>query len=411
MAIKAGQILHVGNDTVVIDRIQTAGPGSLNIPTEKIYEVGNYESTATIRDIPDLQFSLESYDVSCELEALLLNKDLATTSEFDLSLGKPLDIVTPFKFGKDAVAPFDVTASVGLPYLTPESISYRFGLRDNGRQTVGLRGDSIFYNPGATYVQKAMGTATADQVIALTNPAGLYTDANGPRRVLSVTVGSKRLTPVVDYTIAEGVVTAGYAASTTVTIAEAVPVTDEIRVMYFSNTVRSYPQSVHDDATVKPAAIRGKDIDIYIGGYDPLDIPGSAANKWTSVQSVSTDWRVTLERDEEFGNYFAVGQDFDVPAVTGSLDLKPRDPAELFSKIRHITGITDPNEAVGPNNAVALPLDIVLKDGANGGATLKRLHVPDARFSLPGYSARVQTKLTVTMSYESDGGKLTVYKA
>jgi hypothetical protein len=47
MAIKGGQIIHAGNGVAVIDRIQTAGPGQLNIPTEKIYELGNYKSVAT----------------------------------------------------------------------------------------------------------------------------------------------------------------------------------------------------------------------------------------------------------------------------------------------------------------------------------------------------------------------------
>ena len=43
MAIKAGQIIHTG-DTVLVQRLQTAGPGNLNIPTQKIYELGNYKS-------------------------------------------------------------------------------------------------------------------------------------------------------------------------------------------------------------------------------------------------------------------------------------------------------------------------------------------------------------------------------
>lgn len=408
MAIKAGSILHVGNDTVVIDRIQTAGPGSLNIPTEKIYELGNYESVATIRDIPDLSFSLESFDTSTEVEALLL-KVPDTTNEYDLALAQSIDIASQFKAGKDATAPFDIVSSVGIPYLTVESASYRFGLRDNARQTFGLRGDSIFYNPGSTYVDLFTGTATADQAVVTTHPAYAYSDASGTRRALSVVVGNKRLTPLVDYTLTEGTPTSG-AAITTVTLIEPVPVTSQIRVMYASPDVRSYPQSVHQDTTVKPAAVRGKDIDIYVGGYDPLDIPGSAANKWTSVQSVNVDWRVQLERDEEFGNYFAVAQDFDVPTVNGSLDLKPRDPAELFAKIRQITGVADPLTSVGPNTATPLELDIVIKDGSNGGATLKRLHVPDARFSVPGYSGRVQTKLTVSLPFESDGGKLLIFK-
>lgn len=410
MAIKAGSLLHIGNDTVVLDRLQTAGPGNLNIPTEKIYELGNYESVATIRDIPDLAFTMESFDVSAEVEAFLLQVDPTVATEYDLALARPVDIASQFKAGKEAAAPFNIISSVGMPYLALESASYRFGLRDNARQTFGLRGDSIFYNPGSTYIDSFAGTDTPGQAVATTHPAYRYVDANGPRRVLAVIVGDRRLTPGADYTLADGPVANG-AAVVTVTILAAVPATEAIRVMYASPDVRAYPQSVHQDTTVKPAAVRGKDIDVYVGGYDPGDVAGSQPNKFTSVQAANVDWRVTLERDEEFGNYHAVAQDFDVPTVNGSVDVKPRDPAEMFRFIRKITGVTSPTDVVGPNNAVPLPLDIVIKDGANAGATLKRLHVPDARFSVPGYSGRVQQKLTVTLPFESDGGALTIYDA
>ena len=85
MALRGGQILHVGNGVTVIDRLQVAGSGDLNIPTEKIYELGNYESVATVRDIPDISYNMESLDVSCEMEALLTDKPLATTDAFELT--------------------------------------------------------------------------------------------------------------------------------------------------------------------------------------------------------------------------------------------------------------------------------------------------------------------------------------
>jgi hypothetical protein len=56
-----------------------------------------------------------------------------------------------------------------------------------------------------------------------------------------------------------------------------------------------------------------------------------------------------------------------------------------------------------------LPLDIVLYS-PDDGTVLKTLHVPDARFTVPGYSGRVQQKLTVTFNFESDLGSLLVYK-
>jgi len=482
MAIKAGNIVHVGNETVVIDRIQTAGPGNLNIPTEKIYELGNYQSVATIRDVPDLSFTMDSYDVSTEIEALLTgsytgrtvtdgvtatsvvltsataafttadvgrmvivegagggtNDQLVTTiatynsgtsvdmadaalttdtaltvriveNGIDLATCVPIDIGSQFKPGISDTTPYDVINSVALPFLYMESMSYRFGLRDNAQQSVSLKGDSIFYNPGAVFVEETVGSGVAGQVVATTYGAYEYTGDGGSRRILSVTVGSERLVQGTDYTEAYGSVTLGAAVST-ITIVDAVAATDTIRIIYSSPQTKTYAQGVHASTTVKPAAVRGKDIEIYVGGYDPNDVATSAANKWGSVQSVNADWRATLEKDEEFGNYYAVGQDFDVPEVNGSVDIKPRDPGELLDKIREASGITDQYAVLGAQSSTPLALDIVVKDPDTAN-TVKRFHVPDARFTLPGYSGRIQTKLTVTMNFESDSGVLEVYDA
>jgi hypothetical protein len=482
MAIKAGNIVHVGNETVVIDRIQTAGPGNLNIPTEKIYELGNYQSVATIRDVPDLTFTMDSYDMSTEIEALLTNSytgrtvtdgvtatsvvltsataaftaddvgrmvivegagggsnnqlvttiavvnsgtsvdmaDAATTTDtaltvkivengIDLATCVPLDIASQFKPGISNTTPYDVISSVAIPFLYMESMSYRFGLRDNAQQSVSLKGDSIFYNPGATFVEETVGSGSGGQAVATTYPAYEYTGDGGSRRVLAVTVGSKRLVQNTDYTEAYGSVTNGAAVST-VTITDAVAVTDTIRVIYSSPQTKSYAQNVHALTTVKPAAVRGKDIYVYVGGYDPNDEATSAANKWGSVQSVNADWRATLEKDEEFGNYYAVGQDFDVPEVNGSCDIKPQDPDDLLTKIREASGISDPYAVLGAQSSTPLELDIVVKDPDTSN-TVKRFHIPDARFTLPGYSGRIQTKLTVTMNFESDSGVLQVFEA
>jgi hypothetical protein len=398
MAIKAGNIVHVGNETVVIDRIQTAGPGNLNIPTEKIYELGNYQSVATIRDVPDLTFTMDSYDVSTEIEEMLTGGNPATG--IDLATCVPIDIASQFKPGIAAASPYQVISSVALPFLYMESVSYRFGLRDNAQQSVSLRGDSIFYNPGATYVQTVAGTNAANQNVATAYAAYEYTGDGSTRRVLSVTVEGKRLTKGTDYTEAYGTVTNG-AAISTITILEAVPTTSDIRIVYSSPQAKSYLQAVHEDATVKPAAVRGKDIEIYVGGYTSGDL-------WGSVQSVNVDWRVNLEKDEEFGNYYAVSQDFDVPEVNGSIDIKPKDPAELLTKIRQAAGETDQYAVLGAQSSTPLELNVLIKDPETGDP-LKRLHVPDARFTVPGYSGRVQNKLTVTMNFESDAGTLIVY--
>lgn len=480
MAIKGGQIIHAGNGATVIDRIQTAGPGQLNIPTEKIYELGNYKSVATIRDTPDLVFTSESFDVSLEFEALLSGAyagrsvaDAVTTSAdatltsataafaaadvgrqirirytdgteqvstiltrtsatdielsdvadqtdtavtiqiwpngIDLATAVPVDIASQFKAGVNAASPYAVVSSVALPFLYLEQMSYRFGLRDNASQQAQLRGDTIFYNPGPTFVETAAGSGVAAQTVVTAHSAYAVGESDA-RRVLAVTAGTKRLTFGVDYTETYGSVTAG-AAVTTVHLVDAVPTTDTVRIIYSSPSAVSYDQTTHPSATVKPAAVRGRDIDVYVGGYDPEDIAGSQANKLTSVQAVTLDWRVTIDKDEEFGNYYAVSQDFDVPSVTGSVDIKPRDPAELRDLIAQFEGITDATAVLGTATSVPLVLDIVIKNANDSSRPVKRFHVPDARFTPPGFQGRVQQKLTVTVPFESDEGSLLIYSA
>jgi hypothetical protein len=495
MAIKAGQIIHVGNGSVLVDRVQTGGPGQLNIPTEKIYELGNYKSVGTIRDVPDLSFALESFDVSTEVETILAGaytgrsvSDAVTTNSsatvtsataaftsadvgrgiiitakgtgtvngvtrdyygtiaavgsatsitvspalgasgggsgvtikivpngIDLATAVPVDIASQWKPGESASSPFSIVNSVAMPFLYVESMSYRFGYRDNSTQSATLRGDSIFYNPGPTVVQTAAGSGVAGQSIILTNGAYQSSEPDG-RWALSVEVDNKRLTLGVDYTETVGAPVAGVAPVTIVIPSSygAIPATSTIRVMFTNNTALSYLQNVHPDTATKPAAIRGKDIDVYIGtapgvGLDVNDYPTAGTSfKMKGVQAVTIDWRANIDKNEEFGNYYATGVDFDVPTVNGTIDFRPTDPADLMRIIQRITG-APVEKAIGAGSSVLLPLDVVLKSPETG-MPVKRFNIPDARFTLPGYQGRVQQKVDVTTNFESETGLLKVYE-
>lgn len=406
MAVKSGELLHLGN-TILVDRAQTAGPGTINIPTEKIYELGNYESIATVRDIPDLSFNLESLDVSAEMECMLLGVDFPSAAQgtaLPLANCLPMDIASLFKRGRTDANPFDVAASVAIPYLTCESISYRFGLGQSAAQTVNLKGDSIFYSGGSAYVQSATGSNTANQAVVLTNLVIPYNGdvIAGVKYALGVSLKSgQRLVFGVDYTeVATG---AGASKAVTVTVLVAVPVTDSIRIIYQSTVAANYPQNVHAAATAtRPAAIKGRSIEIRIGGVTVTD-------RWSSVQSVTVEQRLSLLKDEEFGNSQLVAQDYDIPVVSGTVEIKPRNAAELLTRIRQIAGVVSTTEVVGPFQTVALPLEVLLHS-PDTGAVLKTIFIPDARFTMPGYSGRVQQKLTLSFPFDSDGGTLIVYK-
>lgn len=399
MAIKAGQILHDVHG-FVIDRIQSAGVDNVNIPQEKIYELGNYQTVATIRDIPDLSFSIESLDVSCEMEALLTGEDPSALSggeEFSFSDAMPLDIISPFKSGNGN---FDIVKGIEVPYLTLESATYNFGVRQNSTQQFTLKGDSILYSPGTPKTVTATATGGTNQVYALGFTAIPYVEQGDTLYGYSVCVSNpttkayKRLFFGTEYTntttavtIIPNIVAQGYT---------------QVRIVSATATAGSYLQTVHEDTSVKPAAVRGKDVDVYIS--DGAATP--TWTRWTGVQSFNINYRVNLEADEEFGNPHYVSQDYDTADVTGSVVMKPVDADALWDMIATIADVAT-NVTVGPYTSTPLPIQLRVYH-PDTGTQLKTFEIEDARFTLPGVQGRVQTKLQTTFNFTSDGGNLTI---
>lgn len=401
MAIKGNQILHTVNGTVV-NRIQSAGPGNVNIPEEKIYELGNFSSVATVRDIPDISFDMESLAVSTEIEALLTNRDPADTvtqQEFDLRDFVPMDIDSPFKTATNV---FTVAGGIILPHLTLERASYRFGLRQNATQQFTLRGDAIYAFEGSPY--KEIKTNTGAGVYTFANTALEFVEAGNSIYALNITLKSsttnaqKRLFFGTDYTNTSAgftLISGTYVDNTTDY--------DEIHVVYGSATQATYAQGVHAGST-QPSAIRGKDIDVYVsdGAATPTLV------RWDGVQSFEVNWSVSLENDEEFGNTHFVGSDFDVPEVTGSIGVKSVDVANLLSKLQNVAGVAS-DKIIGPNTSVPLELEVRLRD-PDTGDVVKTFYIEDADFTLPAISGRTQSKLETSFNFTSATGGLLIYQ-
>lgn len=377
--------------------MQSAGPGNINIPEEKIYELGNFRTVATVRDTPDLSFDMESFDMSCEVEAILTGQDptsIVDGDEFDFDNSMPLDIISPFKAGTNE---YNVVRGVAIPYLTLERAVYRFGLRQNSTQTFTLRGDTINYINGSPYYQEFTNSGAGTYNFAHT--AQVYVESGNNNYALCVTAINrttniyKRLFLGDDYTN----------TSSGFTTLSALSDYDKLCVVYGSSTAATYLQTVHQGVSVKPAAIRGKDIDVYIGSTGATP----SFTRWASVQSFEVTRSVNLENDEEFGNPHYVDSSYDTAEVTGSIGVKAANAAELFDKIQQIADVSGTN-IVGPFTSALLPLEVRISD-PDSGDVLKTLYIPDARFTIPSIQGRVQTKLEVPFPFTSDGGSLLVY--
>jgi hypothetical protein len=429
MAIKAGQILHVAGGFVV-DRIQTGGAGNLSIPQDKVYELGNYQSVGVVRDVPDLTFSLDCLDVGTEVEAILTGSATPSTdadgTKYDLSLAKAIDIISPWK---SPYGNFGIVKGVACPQLYLESVSYRYGLRDNAGEQFSLRGDSIFYVPGTPVQEKFTGN-NSTTTFTLANTALVYSENGSNVYALNVAVDGERKILGTDYT----------ATATAVTFTVAPGTGAKISIVYGTATAGSYAQTVHEGLSVKPAAIKGKDIDVFFatnvtagtvtnkaltsnvatlttgashglsigdtvvvagvdsvfnGTYTVVATPtattftyaktnanvtsaavspvGSVAKqvevRWPDVQSVNIDWRITLEDDYEFGNPRSIGKEpTDVPETTGQIEIKPRSVDAFFTRLSQITGVPT-NQIIGPQSSVAGALRVVLRNPESGGTT------------------------------------------
>jgi hypothetical protein len=407
MAIKAGQILHDAYG-FVIDRIQTGGATGLNIPEEKVYEVGNFQAVATVRDSPDLSFDLETFDVSTEIEALLTFTDptmVTNGDSFDLATSVPMDIVSPIKDGWNI---FNASRGVVVPYLNLESSAYRFEMKGNATQRHTLKGDSYFFVDGSPYYEEFDGDGATATFNITNGPAQPYVYQGKTNYILGACIVQadrtyKRLFLDDDFT--------NSATSITLTDPTMAPTGSTLKVVYGSSVVAVYPQNgmtplghtVHEGVEYKPAAVRGRNVDVYVG--DAAATP--TFTRWGSVQSAEVNWSVTLDRDEEFGNSQYVSQDHDVPEVSGNVVIRPRDPAELWKRVQEVTNVA-PGNVAGPLTSVGLPLEIRVSDPETG-VRLKTLYVPDARFKPPAIEGRVQQKLEPTFEWTSDGGKLLIY--
>jgi hypothetical protein len=402
MAIKGGQILHVvGGPTAlfVVDRIQTGGVTGINVNEDRIEELGNYQAVGTIRDIPDLTFELESFDVSTELESLLTGGDNTegVGTLFDLASFVPINILSPFKGQANS---FNVAGGVIIPFLSLESMSYNMSIGDNATMTATLRGDSVFYTSGDVYEDVFDGTG-AQTVFTFTNAGALKSAIAGDDYYA--------LSVMVDQQDGNGWVRQRFGTEYTNTtnditfITAPASGTDNIKVVYTTaSKPQTFNQAVHN--TTIPAAVRGKDIQIRLS--DGAATP--AFTDWLGVQSANVDWRVTLERDEEFNNPQVVATDFDVPEVSGSVTMKPANVDALFTQVQRVAGLSGTDVANATQDPPELDVEIVIKDST--GATTKTLIVPDAKFSMPALQGSVGSKLETDFTFTSTSGTLQVYK-
>jgi hypothetical protein len=409
MSVHAGTILHVAGNNV-IDRIQSAGLGDVRVPIETIREVGNYLVVDKVPGEPDFTFTMEGYDVSTDLIAFLTGQIGALASgsapgsgdpdgtEYRWEDVGPVNIASPWKDAATGSAGV-IAAGHLVPGYHPTRLRYRFGVTDFATQEAELSGGAFYYAGRAPVEEFAVGDGAITDFVT-SEPTVHYRRGGAVgtefRDVFGVIVGKTLMIPDVDYTVA-----GGDGAPATISFTDAPANGARIRFAYFTTAAKAYPQTVHAATIVKPGAVRGRNIKIYLGeGGDRQRVGG--------VQTWELEATVEGDIEREMGSEEAVGRTINGTDTTGNMAVRAKDHAAFLALLSKVTGVAD-DEVFGFFNQNTIPMEVVIENPKTG-QPLKTIVVDDAQFQPPGTPARVNTPTDFGFRWDSLNGTFREFK-
>lgn len=412
MSVRAGSIVHVGGRNV-IDRLQDAGLGNARIPIETIREIGNDLVVDKIPGEADFTFTLTSWDVTTDLLALFTGKvgnpaanqppgySDALHTEYKWENCKFINIASPWK-GDTGSAGGHVTAGHLVPGYYPTRVRYRLGVTENAQMEAELAGAEFYYARCAPIEEVAAGDGTAT-AFATSEAARPYrvNGAGGTtfKYVFGVLVDGVLMVEGTDYTVTGGTAPPGPSTAATIHFSTPPANGSQVRFAYFTEVAKTYPQAVNADATLKPGAVRGRDIDVYLGGI-----------KVGGVQAFELEATSTGTVQREMGNPSPTGRSVEGTDVTGTLTLDPKDPAAFFRALEEGTGLDSTDEVLGFYNMNAAPLEIRVRDPRDAGTIIKTIYVPDGILQPPGTPARVNQSTQFALAFDGREGTFSEFK-
>ena len=415
MSIRAGSIVTVAGRNVV-DRLQSAGLGNAQVPIETIREIGNDLVVDKVPGEPDFTFSMESWDVTTDMMAFLQGKVGNQVVNQPPGYGDPagteyrwencqfVNITSPWK-GDTGSQGGHIAAGLIIPGYYPTRLSYRLGVTENAAQTVELAGGEFYYAQTPPVEEIAAGDGTVAAFV--TSEAARALREGGAagttfRRVFGVLVNGVLQVRNVDYTETIVGPDTGASAVTTITFATPPAADAQIKFCYFTEVAKAFPQAVNADATVKPGAVRGRNIVVRLDREGAnLRLPG--------VQTFELSATIEGEAEREMGNADITGRVVNGTDASGTVTVRPKDVGAFFAALSDVTGVAA-DEVFGWFNENSIPVDVEIQDPKNPGTLLKTIYVSDGQFQPPGTPARVNSATDFAMQFNSVNGSFSEFK-
>lgn len=362
----------------------------VNLPSTDIDELGNPQHAGVTTDVPEVTATFQAMDVSVKIFAALTGNDASSypAAGVDINELGDIDVIGVIK---DAVVS-DYVKSVHLRQCRIESFTFTYAVDGESTEEYTAVGSKKRWFKNDVVVDTFSGSPLTSPVSLSETPVQLK---NGDY-AMTFTLDGEYLEEV------SGAPSSGeyqYSAGDIIFDDSGSP-TDAVAVYQASPAGNNW--SNVSDTTI-PAAIRGKDVPVYI-----------AANSIPRVQSVTIRGTIPLERIEEMGNREAVGYISHVPQVTGDITVLDTD-TELIALFA--TGQTSPADTefdVCEFTNSGISLEVRLLDPAEGcneqsRTVLKTVRIPEITITSEGHTTNVGGNAQQTFAFRSTTGECLVY--
>lgn len=372
-------------DSFLASRVQRLNLNT-DLPSTYIDELGNPNHAGQSIDIPAITASFSAMDVGIKVFSVLTGTDPTAYpgAGVDISSLGEVDAIVLVKSA--TVSDYVKTGSIRRMQVRDFAFNYSVD-GDSTEEYTLIGSENRWFTKDV--VVDLFETGTTSFTLSETP----ITLKNG-NECISVILDSNYLTEV-----ASSPATGEYSVSGT-TLTTYDTRTSQVMALYQADPSGDNWSDVSD--TTMPAAIKGKDVKVYLAG-----------GEINRVQSVTINGNMNITEVREMGNRNVVGYQSQVPTIEGTITLLDTDTdlMELFTVGNLVSGDTEFQLGLDTTTS-GIPLEIALidpNDITDPYTVLKTVYLPEISVVGDSHVSNVNNNVTHTFNFRSDDSQCLIY--
>lgn len=350
-----------------------------NLPNTVLNELGNAGHLGTITDIPEVTSTFQAFDATHELYSYLTGTDPTNYPASGVDINQLGKVDLGVYVRQESTA--QNLKCIHLKKMQITGFTFTYSIDGESTEEYTAAGSEKRYLKNDLIVDEVSSFPTSSQTLSQT-PIVLK---NG-NKLISLIQDGEWKEETTDYSV----------SGTTVTLSGSA--TASLIAVYHADASSSY--TYHTAAGLTgPAAIRGKNIPIYID-----------SNQIKRIQNVTIRGTFPNTKIMEMGNTSIVGYIVDPPEVSGDLTILSTDLENVNLLAQgSISGGAETEWGVDEYEERTLALKVQLKNPADNITITKTIKIPQMRITSDGTSSNVGDRMGETFGWMSSVGTCIIF--